>query len=109
MGRNDEFASGRISLSDLTFQTKPYKGGHKVVASHPAHGTVGFFVVGGDGTVGNIHVHPDLRRQGVATAMSREAEKAHGGPLKHSPYRTEAGEEWAKSYGGDLPPKEELL
>lgn len=59
------------------------------------------------GKIENIHVYPEHRRQGIATAMFHEANKiAKENNLtapKHSNMRTEAGDAWSKSIGGDLP------
>lgn len=61
-----------------------------------------------DGTIDQVRVHSDSRRQGVATQMLRLANFARGrtgeaGPLEHSETRTPAGEAWAKSTGDKLP------
>lgn len=66
------------------------------------------------GDILGLGVAPAHRRQGVATAMYREAHRRavqdpsiH--PPRHSHARTEAGEAWAQSLGEDLPPRTEKL
>lgn len=54
-------------------------------------------------TIERVEVEPDHRRQGIATAMWRQAESAGLNP-RHSTSRSAAGDEWANSVGGDLPP-----
>jgi GNAT superfamily N-acetyltransferase len=60
------------------------------------------------GEILGIDVHPQFRRQGIATAMLGEARRIAGEtrgvrPPRHSPDRTEAGEAWARSLGERLP------
>ena len=74
------------------------------VAKHPDHGYVGEMVPLPSGEVGNIEVKKPFRRLGVATRLWEAAHDA-GATLTHSPLRTPAGDRWAKSVGGDLPPK----
>ena len=59
------------------------------------------------GTIEHIEVYPEHQRQGIATAMFNEAnrvakERNVSAPT-HSRKRTEEGEAWAKTVGGDLP------
>ncbi|WP_425592352.1 hypothetical protein, partial [Dermacoccus nishinomiyaensis] len=51
-------------------------------------------------------VHPDHRRKGLATEMWQHALSA-GVPIKHSPRRSDSGDAWARSVGGDLPDRTE--
>jgi GNAT superfamily N-acetyltransferase len=61
-----------------------------------------------DGTVLSVEVHPDHRRQGLATKMwgivdslSKQDESIPA--PKHSGSRTASGDKFAKSIGGELP------
>ena len=58
--------------------------------------------------VSDIHVHPDHRRQGVASELYRRASEFSGAPLGHSPERTESGDAWARGVGGSLPGRKEI-
>jgi len=56
----------------------------------------------------SIDVNPDVRRQGVGTALWNQghalaAENARVPAPKHSDDRTAAGDAWARSVGGRLP------
>ena len=53
-------------------------------------------------TILGMGVHPDHRRQGVATAMLAAARGA-GATVLHSTDRSDAGDAWARSVGGDVP------
>ena len=61
-----------------------------------------------DGEVSSVEVHPQHRRQGVATKMWSMVEglskQVPGIPApKHSTARTASGDKFAKSIGGELP------
>lgn len=58
-----------------------------------------------DGVIQSIWVHEDYRRRGIATKLYREARKRASGSIRHSSYRTQEGDDWAKAVGGYLPPK----
>lgn len=64
------------------------------------------------GDIMGLYVNPVFRRKGVATALLKQAE-SHYDPssgkkkVKHSPYRTEMGDKWAKAVGGEVPPLED--
>lgn len=47
-----------------------------------------------------IWVHPNYRRQGLASRMKAEAERQVGYRLRHSIIRSAEGDAWAKSVGG---------
>lgn len=59
--------------------------------------------------VANVFVNKQFRRQGVASKMWDMAQQPHPdphdrrGPLRHSPDRTDAGDAWARSVGGEIP------
>lgn len=55
-----------------------------------------------DGTITSMGVHPEHRRKGVASAMWSHA-RGMGVPLRHSSERSDAGDAWARSIGGNLP------
>ena len=53
------------------------------------------------GEVLHIGVNADHRRQGVATALWNEAQRY--GAIRHSAYRTDDGDAFARAVGGVLP------
>lgn len=59
------------------------------------------------GEIENLWVHPSLRRQGVATRLWLAADPISGRLLKHSTWRTDDGDAWARAmaakYGQELP------
>lgn len=59
-----------------------------------------------NGEIQGMGVHPDHRRKGLATEMWQHALSA-GVPIKHSPRRSDSGDAWARSVGGDLPDRTE--
>ena len=63
------------------------------------------------GELKNIFVEPNLRRQGIATAMwsrAKEIASETRGVVspRHSPDRTDEGDVWAKSTGDKVPPRQ---
>lgn len=56
------------------------------------------------GEVLAVVVHAEFRRQGLATALWEYALEC-GYALKHSSWRTNDGDSWARSVGGELPPR----
>ena len=59
------------------------------------------------GRVFDIQVHPDHRRQGLASHMwdlaQQVSKEARTPAPQHSPERTPDGDAWAKAVGGKLP------
>jgi GNAT superfamily N-acetyltransferase len=61
----------------------------------------------GNGEIGYIETHPDLRRKGLATKLYNTATELHGeidslpAPL-HSKLTTSSGKAWAKAVGGPI-------
>lgn len=53
--------------------------------------------------VSGIILPQSLQGKGIATGMWNEAQKATGGQLTHSPFRTDDGDAWAQKVGGHLP------
>lgn len=67
--------------------------------------TIGALHLHNNGDIAAIEVHPQLRRQGIATKMYNFVTKLHedipGIPAPvHSDERTESGQKWAASVGG---------
>lgn len=57
------------------------------------------------GEIDDIKVNPAHRRKGLATAMYNYAVASGIEPApRHSPARSIAGDAWARTTGGDLPP-----
>jgi GNAT superfamily N-acetyltransferase len=57
--------------------------------------------------VSSVAVSPDHRRQGVASAMYERASQHAGQPLRHAVHRTDEGDAWARSVGGELPARKQ--
>ena len=59
------------------------------------------------GKIEDIDVHPEARRQGIASHMwdlAHQVAQETGTPApQHSPERTPEGDAWAKAVGGKLP------
>jgi GNAT superfamily N-acetyltransferase len=58
--------------------------------------------------IGDVDVHEDFQRQGIATSLFQHAkivaaENPRIPAPKHSADRTDAGDAWARSVGGRLP------
>ena len=69
---------------------------------------VGMMHLNHEGVVNGIDVHPDHRRQGIASTMWQVAEQAAKENKdipapQHSERRTVSGDKFAKAIGGDLP------
>ncbi len=63
--------------------------------------------------VGGLSVDEAHRRKGIATGLWNEAhrvaaEREGVQPPRHSPERTDAGDAWARSVGGTLPPLQRI-
>jgi hypothetical protein len=77
------------------------KGGYHVVAAAHQGQIIGHLTWGpGDDRIGQLWVHPQYRRHGVADAIYQRARWVEPG-LRHHPDRTEAGEAWAASVSDD--------
>jgi ribosomal protein S18 acetylase RimI-like enzyme len=59
------------------------------------------------GTIWGLEVGEKHQRKGIATAMLHHAQR-QGLPVKHSDWRTDAGDKWAKAVGGHLPKRWEM-
>jgi GNAT superfamily N-acetyltransferase len=82
---------------------------------HITHTGLSFYAITHEGVTGRLDVSPsvevinvwvrqDMRRQGVATALLRQAEDVLGRPVAHSESRTVLGDLWARAVaGGDVP------
>jgi len=94
MGRsNADFHGVEISIKghdDL--ESAQEHGGPWTIEAHKGNKRVGYLE--GKGEVKDVWVHPDHRRQGIASAMYRKARQLG---MTHSTIRTDEGEAWAKS------------
>lgn len=99
-------------FGDYTLKVVPGSSGMKasgyVAATHPdatdgAVGTLSWKA----GRVDEVLVDPEHQHQGLATAMYHQATRANRKPLSHSAYRTDAGDAWARTVGGAMPPRRE--
>ena len=66
----------------------------------------------GTGEIKGVYTRPDVQRQGLASALHTKAHEiageTRGVPTpKHSSYRTNPGDAWARSVGGRLPKRNE--
>lgn len=100
MGRNNaDFHSVEISIKgheDLDSALDA--GGPWIIEAHKGKKRVGYLE--GNTDVKDVWVHPDHRRQGIASAMFRKAQKLG---MEHGTIRTDAGEAWAKTTPGYFP------
>ena len=62
------------------------------------------------GYLANITVSEDFQRKGIATKMWKLGNRLsveHGvSAPRHTPYRSESGDAWARKVGGELPPRD---
>lgn len=84
---------------------------HSMVAFDSSGNEAGSLAWGRSGTrsrnpgeIGYVHVQPEHRGNGLASAMYEHAASSGIRPSpKHSPDRTDAGDGWAKRVGGRVP------
>lgn len=76
---------------------------HRIIAQHNNRrvGKMEWDI--GTGDIQNVEVHPKHQRKGLATAMWHYAQDISGNNVGHSPVRTDEGDAWAHSVGGDIP------
>lgn len=78
---------------------------HEVTALHPETGEKMGHLTWDNDFVDHVSTMPSFRRQGVATGMWNYAHSiAKEGTVpapKHSPIKSEAGQKWADSVGGE--------
>jgi GNAT superfamily N-acetyltransferase len=103
MGRNNADFAG------ITTEHTVYPNGALVTATHPEHGEMGYMELStvnrrGNREVLNLEVGEQHRRKGIATALWRHAIDNELSP-EHSTWRTDEGDSWANSIGGDIPPR----
>ena len=58
-----------------------------------------------NGEIEKLWVSPEHRRQGIATELWDTAQSMNPAP-QHSPWRTDAGEAWARSITNELPERQ---
>jgi len=97
-------AGARGDLPELEYyhvrQGREKGGYHAVAAAHQGQ-VIGHLTWGPhDDRIGQLWVHPQYRRHGVADAIYQRARWVEPG-LRHHPDRTEAGEAWAASVSDD--------
>lgn len=97
-----------LNPEQFRFQYQLYEGTHDIHAQTPDRYSLGFMQWDDKtGEVTHIAVPYDRRRQGVATALWHRAQQLSEErgitPPVHSRRRTEEGNAWAKSVGGELP------
>ncbi len=106
--RNQQFRLGQSDhVYNLQYSYHPHRSTskHEIVAFTSQDAPViGHLTWGGDdGSIQEIHVDPEHRRQGLATrmyAMAQQMSTKHEAipaPIQSQTVRTPAGEEWAKS------------
>lgn len=86
---------------------------HTVLAfvNHPEKNEINYGRLEWDASTGkilNVHVKPEYRRRGIATGMYNYAQGLDVIKPAHSSWRTDAGDAWAKSVGGEIPPRDPL-
>ena len=78
---------------------------HYFTATHPTFGPIGdmqITAMDDDHQIVGVNTHKDFRRKGVATLLYRKA-LSIGLTPRHSDKRSDEGDAWAKSVGGDAP------
>ena len=105
-------ASDHLSkqFKDYTLKFKPAPedddmANHAIIAQHKGRrvGKMEWDI--GTGDIQNLEVHPRHQRKGIATAMWKYAQDISNHNVGHSPVRTDEGDKWAQSVGGDIPPR----
>ena len=87
---------------------------HTYLAHFTDSGThVGSLYLNHEGTVNSIETHPEHRRKGIATALWSVAQDAAKEDKdipapKHAAMRTDSGDKFAQSLGGELPKRSPL-
>ena len=85
---------------------------HQVIARHPETGEQMGHLAWDDTSVHGLGTAPAYRRQGVATKMWQHANQLAAQGIapapRHSSIRTKEGDAWARSVGGDLPPRHDV-
>lgn len=79
---------------------------------HEGDDFVGTMGLHHDGSIQHIEIHPEKRRQGLATKLYKFGHEIHEDidsipAPKHSVSRTSSGNAWAKAVGGGLPERHE--
>ena len=59
------------------------------------------------GEIKGTYTVPEQQRRGVATSLFQQAHGQGVVKPKHSSFRTNSGDAWARSMGGRLPPRNE--
>jgi hypothetical protein len=101
----------KFGTGKLRFKVKGGKRGGSVTAIAVGAGIkgrdmeIGTLNWGPDLKVHHLGVHMDYQRQGVATSMWRLGLLQTGGRLQHAENRTDKGDKFARSVGGELPPR----
>lgn len=106
--RNQQFQLGKSDhIYQIQYSYHPHRSTskHEIVAFTSHDGPViGHLTWGGhDGSIQEIHVDPEHRRQGLATRMYLMAQQLGSKhdtipmPIQSQTVRTPAGEEWAKT------------
>lgn len=92
---------------DISYKVADGKYGEKLVqAHHSTDGLVGELEIGNFKNVKDIRVAEAHQRKGIATNMWHYAH-AQGLNPEHSEQRTDAGDAWARTVGGELPERDE--
>jgi len=96
-------ASDHLSPVQFSFDDYPKSGGVVgAMSGEDEHGYLDWTNNPHGAQINSVWVHPDHRRQGLATQMLAHA-KAHGVDPKHNEQRTESGDAWARSTGATSP------
>src|SRR6056297_1254004 len=114
MGRNtSDFNGYKVTYEGKIYSSMYGTGSnpevHALNVRHPDHGEVGhFYWHPKSGEIKDVLVMGGHEGKGIATKMyhvANQVSKSEGIPQpKHSSKRTQAGDAWAKSVGGSIPP-----
>lgn len=97
----------------LSYVTQDFGDGYgRTGVLAPGEGEVGSInwmpASGGTAEVGDISVKGSHQRQGIASQLWKQAQKATKGNIRHSSNRTAAGDAFARAVGGNVPARSAL-
>jgi GNAT superfamily N-acetyltransferase len=108
MSASDNLSGTQFKDYTLKFKPAPEDddmANHRIIAQHKGRRVGKMEWDTGTGDIQGIEVHPRHQRKGIATAMWNHAQEVSGNSVGHSPVRTDEGDKWAQSVGGDIPPR----
>jgi ribosomal protein S18 acetylase RimI-like enzyme len=108
MSASDNLSGTQFKDYTLKFKPAPEDddmANHRIIAQHKGRRVGKMEWDTGTGDIQGIEVHPRHQRKGIATAMWNHAQEVSGNSVGHSTIRSDEGDKWAQSVGGDIPPR----